>query len=135
MKLLQLFGSGLRARFIAVAGILITTTVVSGLYSMVSFSRLESFVGDALRDCEAATSTISELTTALEHEDDAVLLHLTDARLGQVVLANSRQAVDASLTGLSALLDTPAEQASVRVLTQEIDAYRESTDLLVASAF
>jgi two-component system, NtrC family, sensor histidine kinase KinB len=134
MKLLQLFGSGLRARFIAVAGILITTTVVSGLYSMASFSRLESFVGDALRDCETATSTISDLTVALEHEDDAVLLHLTDPRLGQVVLANSRQAVDASLTGLSALLDTPEEQASVRVLTQEIEAYRDSTDLLIASA-
>jgi NtrC-family two-component system sensor histidine kinase KinB len=134
MKLLSLFGSGLRARFIAVAGILITTTVVSGLYSMASFSRLEEFVGDALRDCESATSTISDLTTALEHEDDAVLLHLTDPRLGQVILANSRQAVDSSLTGLSALLETPAEQASVRVLAQEIEAYRESTDLLIANA-
>jgi NtrC-family two-component system sensor histidine kinase KinB len=134
MKVLALFGSGLRARFIAVAGILITTTVVSGLYSMASFSRLEEFVGDALRDCETATSTIADLTTALEHEDDAVLLHLTNARLGSVALANARQAVDAGMTGLSALLDTPAEQASVRVLAQEIDAYRDSTDLLIASA-
>src|SRR6185369_15459266 len=57
-----------------------------------------------------------------------------DPRQGQVVLANSRQAVDASLTGLSALLETPDEQAAVRVLRQEVEAYRDSTDLLIANA-
>ena len=64
------FRSGLRARFVAVAGLLITTTVVSGLYSMVSFERLESFVDQSLRGSVTASTTVADLTSALEQEDD-----------------------------------------------------------------
>jgi len=125
---------GLRARFVAVAGLLITTTVVSGLYSMAAFARLESFVGESLLDCETATSTISQLTTALEHEDEAAVLHFADPRRGQIALANARQAADASLAGIAALLDAPEEQNQARTLVGDVEAFRSATDALIADS-
>jgi NtrC-family two-component system sensor histidine kinase KinB len=133
MKRPALFRLGLRARFIAVAGLLITTTVISGIYSMAAFARLKSFVDESLHECEAATATIAQLTNALENEDDAVLLHLTNARAGQVALANARQSADASLTGMAAILESPDEQSSLQELAREIEAYRSATDSLIAN--
>jgi NtrC-family two-component system sensor histidine kinase KinB len=124
---------GLRARFIGIAGLLVATTVASGLWSAVSFGRLGSLIRDTLQDSEATTAATSGFTSALEREDDALLLQLTDAVRGRAALFRARKIVDANLARLTALLITDDERRMADMLTRDVQTYRRTADQLLAS--
>jgi two-component system, NtrC family, sensor histidine kinase KinB len=128
------FRFGLRTRFIVIAGLLVLATIASGLWSALSFARLSSLMGETLIDSEATTSAASDFTTALEREDDALLLHLTDSERGGLALAQSRDSVNAKLAQFAKLLTTAEERSTADALGRDVTSYRAATDALLATA-
>ncbi len=124
---------GLRLRFTAVSAILVATTIGAAGWSALSFARFSSVIGTTVSDAEITTSATSGLTSALEREDDALLLALSDPAGGKREIDASRATTDAALAHLDALLSTPEERAAAGALSRDTHAYRSAVDTLVVA--
>lgn len=125
---------GLRARFLLACGLLVLTTVTASLWTLRTLSQLGGVVGTAVRDTDEATAATAALASALEREDDALLLALAaDSGAGQALDA-ARRAVDERLARLATVLGDPSEQALATRLRSAIAAYRAAASRLAETS-
>ncbi len=125
---------GLRVRFVVAGALLVTVTVATGGWSAWAFREVSRVVGETLRDSEQTTAATDALASALEREDDALLLTLADEARGRRELARDREAVSAAMRRVDALLNDPRERSVATELEADVDAYHSSGDGLVAIA-
>jgi hypothetical protein len=104
------------------------------VWTLVALSRLSGIVTDTVRDSEAVTAVTSQLSGALEREDDAVLLVLAGDPSAAAVLARERTVVDKALADLFDVLGPADEQELARPLESALQAYRRAADALAAVA-
>ena len=121
-------------RFVVAAGLLVLTTVVAGVWTCFSLSRLSGVVTDTVRQSESVSAVTSRLAGALEREDDAVLLVLAGDSSGATVLAQERATVDKAVADLFDILSPEDERSLARPLQDELRAYRRASDAVVAVA-
>lgn len=124
---------GLRLRFMAVSAILVATTIGAAGWSALSFARFASVIGFTVADAETTTNATTGFTSALEREDDALLLALSDPASGKRELGASRATTDTALGKLDALLDTPEERVVAAGLARDLRLYRAAVDGVVGS--
>ncbi|NBD08406.1 HAMP domain-containing sensor histidine kinase [Corallococcus silvisoli] len=122
---------GLRARFLVACVLLVLTTVSASLWTLATLTRLSGEVGATVKDSDEATAATARLGSALEREDDALLLALTgdDHALGP-----KRQSTDEALAQLAALLTTRPEHQAATLLREEVEAYRDAANRIAAGA-
>ncbi|RJS23279.1 hypothetical protein DRW03_13320 [Corallococcus sp. H22C18031201] len=122
---------GLRARFLVACGLLVLTTVSASVWTLATLSRLSGEVGATVKDSDEATAATARMGSALEREDDALLLALTgdDHALGP-----ERQSTDRALERLTALLTTRPERQAATLLREEVEAYRAAANRIAAGA-
>jgi NtrC-family two-component system sensor histidine kinase KinB len=127
----------LQTRFVLAGCLLVTTTVVSGLWSALTFARLSAVTADALRQGQEQADLAAELAGSLEREDDALLLALSGAtHQAARDLAAERRRGDACYERLVAALGDgdAAGQTVAGALRADLDAYRAAGSELVAAA-
>ncbi|AKU93137.1 sensor histidine kinase [Vulgatibacter incomptus] len=117
----------LGSRFLLAAGLLVCTTVATGVFTVMALSRLTVTIDDTLRASDETTSTIARLAGGLEREDDALLLAL-DTRGTRVPLEAQRAEVDEALHALRSVATSEAETALADSLSRSIAAYRRAGD-------
>lgn len=121
---------GLRPRFIIATALLVVTAVTASLWTLGALSRLSTAAGETLRLNDEATRATAQVSSALEREDDALLLVLTGDTAARASLATARMMVDEKFTILDAVLNEPTEQELVDGLREQIDTYRRASDLI-----
>jgi NtrC-family two-component system sensor histidine kinase KinB len=99
---------GIRAQFLVAGALLVAVTAVSSAWSAYAFHEVSQVVDATVSDSERTTAATAALATALEREDDALLLTLTDEARGQRALDAERASVGVALGRLDALLTGPA---------------------------
>jgi NtrC-family two-component system sensor histidine kinase KinB len=124
---------GLRTRFIIAGAVLVMTTIVSSVWSALTFDHLSRFVGETLQDSEETTAATAALSSALEREDDALLFALSNAARGSPDLAAGRRAVAAAFHRLDALLILPEEREAASAVRRDVDAYHAAGDALLGA--
>lgn len=125
---------GLRARFVIAGALLVATTAASSAWSAIAFRRVSRVVDATLRDSEQTTAATGTLAGALEREDDALLLTLTDEDRGRAQLAIDRASVASALARLDAVLVDPGERDVASAVRRDVDAYHAAGDALLARA-
>jgi NtrC-family two-component system sensor histidine kinase KinB len=125
---------GIRAQFLVAGALLVVATAVSSAWSALAFKDVSKIVGDTIRDSEETTAATAALSTALEREDDALLLTLTDEARGRRALETDRAAVAEAFNRLDALLTGPGERDKSAAVSRAMDAYHQAGDELVAHA-
>lgn len=121
---------GLRPRFMIATALLVITAVTASLWTLGALSRLSTAAGETLRLNDEATRATALVSSALEREDDALLLVLTGDTAARGSLAAARTMVDEKFTSLDTVLNEPTEQELVDALRRQIDAYRRASDLI-----
>lgn len=126
--------SSLRARF-GWAGLLILVVVVlTGVWSTVLFSRLGNVVDRTLQGRQGIIDLTAVMASALEREDDALLLGVAgDAVRARSELVVQRAAFDRAADELSRQV-TPVERAVVASILADVAIYRREGDALLAEA-
>jgi two-component system, NtrC family, sensor histidine kinase KinB len=125
----------LQTRFILAGGLLVLTTVLSGIWSAFTFAHLSKATGKALQTSRDVTDLIAILSNALEREDDAILLGLNGDRvMAQQELRAERQRFDSSFDQLAATLNAPDERRAVQALNRDVTRYRAAGDAILASS-
>jgi NtrC-family two-component system sensor histidine kinase KinB len=126
----------LQTRFILAGALLILATMVSSIWSVLTFARLSAVVDDTLRESQETIDLSAALAGSLEREDDALLLALSGEReKTRPELVRERQRSDGCYERLlTQLANGEAEERRIVVqLRHEIDAYRAAGDALLAS--
>jgi len=125
----------LQTRFLLAGGLLVLTTVAGGVWSVITFARLSTVVGQTLRESQETIDLTTNLADMLEREDDALLLALTGkVRNARSQAARQRQDFDESYARLLARLRDPEESEAARALREHTNAYRVVGDTLLADA-
>jgi two-component system, NtrC family, sensor histidine kinase KinB len=127
----------LQTRFILAGGLLLMATVGTSLWSALTFARLSEVAGNTLERSQGAIDQASALATALEREDDALLLALTtETERAQRELAQTRQSGDAAYQRLlTALHKDDTEQWTVALsLGRQLKDYRRAGTQLIAES-
>ena len=125
---------GIRVQFLLAGVVLVAATAVSSGWSAWSFREVSRVVDATLRDSEQTTAATATLATALEREDDALLLTLTDEARGRQALELDRAAVSESFYRLDLLLTGPGERETSDALSRDLDAYHRAGDELLLGA-
>ncbi len=124
----------LQTRFILAGGLLVMTTVVCGIWSALTFARLSTVVGNTLRENQETVDLTAVLASALEREDDALLLAVNgDVERARRELVSQRQRFDESYSRLLESLSDREEQEAALALRRHVDAYRAAGDALLAA--
>jgi NtrC-family two-component system sensor histidine kinase KinB len=125
----------LQTRFILAGCLLVLTTVISALWSALTFAQLSATVSAAVRQGQRKIDLSARLAGSLEREDDALLLVLggNGARARRNLAAERRRSDDyyEELRAEVGEGDS-AEAAAVRALRGEIQRYRAAGSELVA---
>ncbi len=125
----------LQTRFILAGGLLVTMTIVSGLWSAWTFARLSAVAGKTLQTSEQTFGLTALLSNALEREDDAFLLAMSgDREQAQQRLRAERRRFAAAYASLLKSLREPDEQRAAAALLRHVDEYRAAGDALLAMA-
>jgi NtrC-family two-component system sensor histidine kinase KinB len=125
----------LRTRFILAGGLLVTTTIVSGLWSVYTFAHLSEVIDNTLRRGRDVGDLTAKLSSTLEQEDDALVRFLTtgnadDARRES---RERRHDLDEITKHLERLLTDKAQHDAARSLRRSVDDYRAAGDVLLQS--
>jgi NtrC-family two-component system sensor histidine kinase KinB len=124
-------GIGLRIRFVIACGLLVITSATAGIWTLTALARLSAEVGRTVEGIDEASAATSELSGALEREDDALLLALADYSRGRISLVAKRLLVDQAAERLLGLHgELPLPPAAAR-LHDSIAAYRQVADRIV----
>jgi two-component system, NtrC family, sensor histidine kinase KinB len=125
----------LGTRFFLASCLLVATTVACGIWSAFTFARLSRVVGESLRESQRTIDLAARLASALEREDDALLLALAgDRDRARAELAAERKTFDEGYAGLLELLVDADERAAAEALREHAGAYRVAGDALVSEA-
>jgi NtrC-family two-component system sensor histidine kinase KinB len=122
---------GLRARFVVACGVLVLSSALASVWTLSALSRLSFVVGQTVEGADIVAATTSQLSDALEREDDALLVAVGDATRGRSSLNSTRSVVDAAastLLGIKGVLPLPPAAAGLR---ESIAAYRHVAETLV----
>jgi NtrC-family two-component system sensor histidine kinase KinB len=115
----------LQTRFILAGVLLVTTTIVSGIWSAWTFARLTTAAGKTLGVSQQTIDLTALLADALEREDDALLLAVTGEReQAQAKLSAERRRFADSYSHLLRTLDEPAENDAAAALKAHEAQYR-----------
>ena len=121
----------LHTRFLLAGCLLVLTTAGSGLWSALCFARLSATAATALTDSRQRIDRTAELASALEREDDALLLTVGgDRGTASRTLAEQQQRSDDCYRHLIAVLAGDHETAEV--LRTNMDRYRAAGAGMVA---
>ncbi|MEO8707026.1 MAG: ATP-binding protein, partial [Kofleriaceae bacterium] len=112
---------GLRAKFLAVGILIVLTTVAATAWTLVVLSRVASSASATLADTDAITASTAAIASALEREDDALLVVLDGGSHDLLVQARTR--TDVERTRLA---------PGIAELEAPVLAYRRAVDELVA---
>jgi NtrC-family two-component system sensor histidine kinase KinB len=125
----------LRGRFVLSGSLVVLATIASAAWSGSMFFRLGKVVDDTLRGCQEIIDLAASLASALEREDDALLLFMA-GRLGDARhdLGSERKQSDAILERLTAVLRLDEDRAAGASLGRNVDEYRARGDRLVRMA-
>lgn len=123
---------GLRARFLIACGLLVMTTVAASAWTLGMLAGLTASAHALVKTGDEASNALDDAASALEREDDALLLVLSSDDHSQADLPAARLRVDLAMQSLARILarsgDPPlAEEAVVRIA-----AYREAVTRLLA---
>ncbi|NVB80719.1 MAG: HAMP domain-containing protein [Kofleriaceae bacterium] len=123
----------LRARFVVASLVILVATLVTGLWGAIMFVRLGNVVDRTLADRQSMIDLTARMTTALEREDDALLVAVAgDARRARSELSSERRTFDEAFDKFSSL--APAdERAIASELHSDVTTYREHGDALLAA--
>ncbi len=125
----------LRTRFIVSGCLLLAAVVSCGIWSVFTFHRLGTTLVDTLAQHQDTIDVAVELITALEREDDVLLLAMSgDVAGARVELATERAHFDAAYSGLRPRLRNDSEQHAYATLDRNTKAYRKIGDTLMAAA-
>jgi NtrC-family two-component system sensor histidine kinase KinB len=122
----------LRTRFLLAGLVFIAVMGACGVWSMVTFARLSSVIGDTLRDSQEKIDLMATLASGLEREDDALLLSLAgDAGRARGECETERRRFEEAFAQLRSVLNAGDEQAASDALRRHVDAYRRAGDALL----
>jgi NtrC-family two-component system sensor histidine kinase KinB len=125
----------LETRFLFASCLLVAATVACGIWSALTFARLSHVVGDSLRESQATIDLAAKVASALEREDDALLLALAgDRARAREELGLQRRAFDEAYRHLSEILRQPEEREVASALRDHVSAYHVAGDALVNDA-
>jgi two-component system, NtrC family, sensor histidine kinase KinB len=123
----------LQTRFILAGGLLVMTTVVSGLWSAWTFARLSAVAGKTLQVSQKMTDLTAVLSNALEREDDAYLLAVSgDRQQAGQSLQVQRKRFGTAYATLLKTISQPDEADAAEALRRHVDEYRAAGDALLA---
>lgn len=130
----QLIGfERLATKYLLAGAILVLATVASGLVSAWTFARLSYAVESSLRDSHEILDLASALTSALEREDDALLLAMTTRSMGaRQALARQRTQFDDAYASVLADPSALDERPELDEIRASIERYRAAGDTLLA---
>src|SRR6185295_832284 len=97
-------------------------------WTLARLSVVGDVVGAIVRDTDAITTATARLSSALEREDDALLLALADAARARDALPLDRKRTNQAFDGLASLLHTADERHAIGELRRELGEYRKSAD-------
>jgi two-component system, NtrC family, sensor histidine kinase KinB len=125
----------LGTRFFLASCLLVATTVACGIWSALTFARLSRVVGESLRESQRTIDLAARLASALEREDDALLLAIAgDRDRASGELATERRNFDEGYARLLELLVDTDERAAAESLRGHASAYRAAGDTLINEA-
>lgn len=123
---------GLRARFMVVSAAFVLTTAAAAVWTLFVLSRLATATSTMARDSEDTTGATSALTSAIEREDDAVLVVLGGPGSDRAPLGRARAHTDAAQRRLRGLLANPEERRLADDIDVALAAYRSAGDDMIA---
>ena len=124
---------GLRARLLLWGVLLVVMTTVPGFFGALTFARVSRTMSDALANDRDTARLMHTLTSALEDEDDALLLSLLgEGALARQDLATERRRFDGALVNLTAHVADADERASIAELVKIVTSYRAIGDEILA---
>lgn len=122
----------LRARFTAAGLVILVAVVITGVWSTVLFSRLGNVVDRTLQGRQSIIDLTANMTSALERQDDALVLGLSgNIEAARKELAAQRAAFDRAAAELLPLV-TPVEREVVEQIITHVADYRREGDALLA---
>ncbi len=125
----------LQTRFILAGGLLVMTTVVSGLWSAWTFSRLSTVAGQTLETSQKINDLTAVLSNALEREDDAFLLAMSgEPEHARQKLQAERRRFNAAYASLVSTLSMADEKKALAALWRHVQEYRAAGEALMAKA-
>ncbi len=126
--------SSLRARFGWAGLVILVAVVITGVWSTVLLTRLGNVVDRTLQGRQGIIDLTAAMASALEREDDALLLGVAgDAIRAKSELAVQRAAFDRAADQLARQV-TPVERQVVDSILAEVNLYRKEGDALLAEA-
>ena len=116
--------SSLRARFGWAGLVILVAVVITGVWSTVLLTRLGNVVDRTLQGRQGIIDLTAAMASALEREDDALLLGVAgDAVRAKAELAVQRAAFDGAADQLARQV-TPVERQVVESILAEVRMYR-----------
>lgn len=123
----------LRARFMTASGLLVLASLAATAWTLFVLSRLSTVTGAMVRDSADTTAATTTLTTALEREDDALLVLLgAPASSDRAPLVRARVRTNSARSRLRALLATSEDRRRGAVIDHDVAAYRRVVDGFVS---
>jgi NtrC-family two-component system sensor histidine kinase KinB len=122
--------SGLGTRFVVGCCLLVATSAAASAWTLRALAQLAAVVGRTVAGIDEAAAATTSVSEALEREDDALLLTLTEVSRGRHALVGRRASVDAAVATLLAQGDVLALPATAH-LRENIEVYRRAADRIV----
>ena len=123
---------GLRARFLFAGILLVLTTVAASSWTLFVLSRLAAVATKTVQETDETTAATAAVASALEREDDALLVILGGAPQGQEALAQARSTTDRERARLRQASSSGPEQSVASEIDAAVLDYRGAVDRLVA---
>jgi len=125
---------GLRARFMVVSAAFVLTTAAAAVWTLFVLTRLAAVTSTMARDSEDTTGATSALTSAIEREDDALLVALGGPDADRAALDRARARTDDAQRRLRTLLANAVEYRLAEDIDATVATYRDAGDALRAEA-
>jgi NtrC-family two-component system sensor histidine kinase KinB len=123
----------LRARFFLAGAAIVLVMAAMGYACAFMFAHVSRVVGEELRHDEGSALLVTTLTSALEDEDDALLLALSGDHAGaESARAVEQRRFDAALTDLRAATRRQEERLTLDRLERHVRTFRATGDRLLA---
>lgn len=106
-------GLSLRARFLLVGAVFVLTAMGSSAWTLLALSRLAAVTRAMAAESEETTQATASLTTAIEREDDALLVALDFDPSNIAALGRARATTDAERAALRAVLESESEDREI----------------------
>jgi NtrC-family two-component system sensor histidine kinase KinB len=124
---------GLRVRFVGAGVLLVLTTAAAAAWTLLVLSHLATVAETTVRDTDEATATSAAVSSALEREDDALLVILGGVTTGYASLSEARAVTD---TALARMKQDSSSQEETRVASEveaSIIRYRQAVDSVIVA--